>query len=81
MGVADPVSSALVKPLPNPAPVYSSNGTVGAVVVGGDYQGLGIVRSLGRQGRPLVCVVDGQAFDLPLFALLIKLREGSRSAR
>jgi D-aspartate ligase len=54
------MSSALVKPLPNPAPpVYSSNGTVGAVVVGGDYQGLGIVRSLGRQGIP-VCIVDDE---------------------
>lgn len=39
-----------------------SNGdapTVGAVVVGGDYQGLGIVRSLGRHGIP-VCVVDDE---------------------
>jgi predicted ATP-grasp superfamily ATP-dependent carboligase len=33
--------------------------TVGAVVIGGDYQGLGIVRSLGRQGTP-VCVVDDE---------------------
>jgi predicted ATP-grasp superfamily ATP-dependent carboligase len=32
---------------------------VGAVVVGGDYQGLGIVRSLGRRGWP-VCVVDDE---------------------
>ena len=32
---------------------------VGAVVLGGDYQGLGIVRSLGRQGVP-VCVVDDE---------------------
>jgi predicted ATP-grasp superfamily ATP-dependent carboligase len=32
---------------------------VGAVVVGGDYQGLGIVRSLGRRGVP-VCVVDDE---------------------
>ena len=35
---------------------------VGAVVIGGDYQGLGIVRSLGRQGVP-VCVVDDEAFN------------------
>jgi len=35
------------------------NGTEGAVVIGGDYQGLGIVRSLGRQGVP-VCVVDDE---------------------
>jgi D-aspartate ligase len=32
---------------------------VGAVVLGGDYQGLGIVRSVGRQGVP-VCVVDDE---------------------
>jgi D-aspartate ligase len=34
-------------------------GSVGAVVIGGDYQGLGIVRSLGRRGVP-VCVVDDE---------------------
>ena len=32
---------------------------VGAVVIGGDYQGLGIARSLGRHGVP-VCVVDDE---------------------
>ncbi len=32
---------------------------VGAVVIGGDYQGLAIVRSLGRRGIP-VCVVDDE---------------------
>lgn len=53
------MNGALVKPIPSPAPVYSSKGTVGAVVVGGDYQGLGIVRSLGRQGIP-VCIVDDE---------------------
>ena len=31
----------------------------GAVVIGGDYQGLGILRSLGRRGVP-VCVVDDE---------------------
>jgi predicted ATP-grasp superfamily ATP-dependent carboligase len=31
----------------------------GAVVLGGDYQGLGIVRSLGRQNVP-VCVIDDE---------------------
>jgi predicted ATP-grasp superfamily ATP-dependent carboligase len=31
----------------------------GAVVIGGDFQGLGIVRSLGRQGVP-VCVIDDE---------------------
>jgi D-aspartate ligase len=32
---------------------------VGALVIGGDYQGLGIVRSLGRQGVR-VCVIDDE---------------------
>lgn len=32
--------------------------TAGAVVLGGDYQGLGIVRSLGRQGVPSVVIDD-----------------------
>ncbi len=36
-----------------------SRKTIGAVVVGGDYQGLGIVRSLGRRGVP-VCVIDDE---------------------
>ena len=31
----------------------------GAVVIGGDYQGLGIVRSLGRHGVP-ICVIDDE---------------------
>lgn len=34
-------------------------GTVGAVVLGGDYQGLGIVRSLGRHSVP-ICIVDDE---------------------
>lgn len=33
--------------------------TVGAVVLGGDYQGLGIARSLGAHGIP-VCVIDDE---------------------
>ncbi|HVM61067.1 MAG TPA: ATP-grasp domain-containing protein [Verrucomicrobiae bacterium] len=32
---------------------------IGALVIGGDYQGLGIVRSLGRQGVP-VCILDNE---------------------
>ena len=36
-----------------------SKRSFGAVVVGGDYQGLGIVRSLGRQQIP-VCVIDDE---------------------
>lgn len=35
------------------------SGIPGAIVIGGDYQGLGIVRSLGRRGIP-VCVVDDE---------------------
>ena len=38
---------------------FSSNGTAGAVILGGDYQGLGIVRSLGRRGIP-TCIVDDE---------------------
>jgi D-aspartate ligase len=37
----------------------SSKKPIGAVVIGGDYQGLGIVRSLGRQSVP-VCVIDDE---------------------
>jgi len=42
-----------------PAPVDFPKNNVGAVVVGGDYQGLGIVRSLGRRNVP-VCVIDDE---------------------
>ncbi len=35
------------------------NKTTGAVILGGDYQGLGIVRSLGRHGVP-TCIVDDE---------------------
>jgi D-aspartate ligase len=38
---------------------YPPYGSVGAVVLGGDYQGLGIVRSLGRRGVP-TCIVDDE---------------------
>jgi D-aspartate ligase len=40
------------------APAHSAQ-PVGAIVVGGDYQGLGIVRSLGRHGVP-VCIIDDE---------------------
>ena len=39
---------------------HSRPGGPGAIVIGGDYQGLGIVRSLGRHGVP-VCVVDDES--------------------
>ena len=51
--------SALAQPVPGPDLVSAVHPTVGAVVIGGDYQGLGIVRSLGRHGVP-VCVVDDE---------------------
>ncbi len=38
----------------------------GAVVVGGDYQGLGIVRSLGRRKVP-VCIIDDE-FSISRFS-------------
>lgn len=40
-------------------PKPSPKGKVGAVIVGGDFHGLGIIRSLGRHGVPL-CVVDDE---------------------
>jgi D-aspartate ligase len=36
----------------------SSTATIGAVVMGGDYQGLGIVRSLGRHNIPVFVIDD-----------------------
>lgn len=42
-----------------PVSPSTSRGAIGAVVVGGDYQGLEIVRSLGSRGVP-VCVVDNE---------------------
>jgi D-aspartate ligase len=41
----------------------SAHATVGAVVVGGDFQGLGIVRSLGRRGLPVVVVDDERSIS------------------
>src|SRR6185437_13521120 len=42
-----------------PRHVSAPSQTTGAVVIGGDYQGLGIARSLGRHGIP-VCVIDDE---------------------
>jgi D-aspartate ligase len=36
----------------------AGDGRIGAVVIGGDYQGLGIVRSLGRRGIPVLVLDD-----------------------
>jgi predicted ATP-grasp superfamily ATP-dependent carboligase len=49
----------MTRPIAKPAADPCVTETVGAVVVGGDYQGLGILRSLGRHGVP-VCVVDDE---------------------
>lgn len=46
--------------------VVAAESAPGAVVVGGDYQGLGILRSLGRRGVP-VCVVDDE-FSISRFS-------------
>jgi D-aspartate ligase len=58
-----PYNELNVSPKQADEPSFSSPlepfGHAGAVVVGGDYQGLGIVRSLGRRGVP-VCVVDDE---------------------
>lgn len=55
-GIYSPAESPLHSTLP---PLPERRSDVGAVVVGGDYQGLAIARSLGRRGIP-VCVVDDQ---------------------
>jgi D-aspartate ligase len=47
------------QPETDSGPVRSVMSRPGAVIVGGDYQGLGIARSLGRHGIP-VCVVDDE---------------------
>jgi D-aspartate ligase len=36
-----------------------STDRIGAIVVGGDYQGLGITRSLGKRGVP-ICIIDDE---------------------
>jgi D-aspartate ligase len=43
----------------NGQPSHLPANGVGAVVIGGDFQGLGIARSLGRQGVP-VCIIDDE---------------------
>ena len=58
----EPRNSLLTEPANPPAPAApgaAMDAPIGAVVVGGDYQGLGIVRSLGRRGIP-VWVVDDE---------------------
>jgi D-aspartate ligase len=52
-------ANTLAQPVQGGSAADGALRTVGAVVIGGDYQGLGIVRSLGRRGIP-VCVVDDE---------------------
>jgi D-aspartate ligase len=62
MEMGDSFEGTSVSYSPHHAPAcqpFQEGKEVGAVVVGGDYQGLGIVRSLGQQGIP-VCVVDDE---------------------
>ena len=51
--------SRLTQRFPGTSVSPRSDQTPGAVVIGGDYQGLGIVRSLGTKGVP-ICVVDDE---------------------
>ena len=49
----------------------SLNQKTGAIVVGGHFQGLGVIRSLGRRGIP-VCLLDSQ-FPIARFSKFTKL--------
>src|SRR5690606_25313339 len=55
----DAGSPARTEPRRTQSGIYPGTETVGAVVVGGNFPGLGIVRSLGRRGIP-VCVIDDE---------------------
>jgi D-aspartate ligase len=52
-------SPSPVAPVSEAASVPRATDVPGAIVIGGDYQGLGIARSLGRHGIP-VCVIDDE---------------------
>lgn len=73
--------SALSKPVPAAMRMPSSQDNVGAVILGGDYQGLGIVRSLGERGIPVYVVDDEQSISrfskyCSRFVKLPSLRDG-----
>jgi len=53
------VSGVAADPAALPARAGTASSAPGAIVLGGDYQGLGILRSLGRRGVP-VCVIDNE---------------------
>ena len=57
-----------------------SHQPVGAVVVGGDYQGLGIVRSLGRHKVP-VCIIDDEYSISRFSKYATHVVHGGQSAR
>jgi D-aspartate ligase len=75
---AGPPSSSMLRPRSVPLSSFSighrmgpteegeQTRRVGAIVFGGDYQGLGIVRSLGRRGVPS-CVIDDE-FSITRFS-------------
>ena len=42
-----------------PKPDHEGSKDVGAIIIGGEHPGLGIVRSLGSRGIPL-CIIDDQ---------------------
>ena len=46
-----------------PAVLWNGGRAPGAIVVGGDYQGLGIVRSLGRRGIDVVVIDDERSIS------------------
>jgi D-aspartate ligase len=52
-------NSGVVSTLTTPISIPVRSKHVGAVILGGDYQGLGIARSLGRHGIP-VCIIDDE---------------------
>jgi D-aspartate ligase len=56
-----------------------ADGDVGAVVLGGDYQGLGIVRSIGRKGYP-VSVIDDE-FSISRFSRFTTFHDRVASLR
>jgi D-aspartate ligase len=60
MAMNEIITAPLTSTAGEPSPVRrTSTSSVGAVVIGGDYQGLGIVRSLGRHNIP-ICVIDDE---------------------
>lgn len=80
------MTNALNEVVPSLSAMDVLNRAPGAVIVGGDYQGLGIVRSLGRHGIP-VCVVDDElsisrfSRYCSKFVKLANLRDGSQAVR